>query len=134
MTRNPKAIFVPFFVVLALISVPLLAQQSPFQTSFLAPAVRVASPPSISAIGITPIVTRAQHLPYLSELARAQKNGTPFQPTASDLLIQQAEERFRAGRKYFRDRDFERARQEFDAAVDLMLAASENPSDRRLFE
>ncbi|MGA2713820.1 MAG: transglycosylase SLT domain-containing protein [Bryobacteraceae bacterium] len=57
-----------------------------------------------------------------------------FQPTPSDFLIQQAEERFQTGRKFYRDRDFERARTEFDAAIGLMLRASEGPTDRRLFE
>src|SRR5207248_10769754 len=77
----------------------------------------------------------AEHLPYLKEVAKENKPGTTdFQPTASDLLIQQAEERFRNGKKAFQDRDFAQARVEFDAAIDAMLSASANPTDRRLFE
>jgi membrane-bound lytic murein transglycosylase D len=57
-----------------------------------------------------------------------------FQPTSSDLLIQQAEERFRSGRKAFQDHDYDRARTEFDGAIDTMLSASENPTDRTLFQ
>ena len=49
-------------------------------------------------------------------------------------MIQQAEERFRTGKKAFQERDFAHARTEFDAAIDAMLTASDNPTDRRLFE
>jgi membrane-bound lytic murein transglycosylase D len=135
MTRNRAASFVPFFTVLALTSsVPLFAQQSQLQTSFLAPAAVRVNNAAVST-GISAIIVRAEHLPYLTELARTHKSDAAvFQATPSDLLIQQAEERFRAGRKFFRDRDFDHARTEFDAAVDLMLSASESPTDRRLFE
>ncbi len=134
MTRNRYSAFVAFLTVLCCLNpVPLFSQQSQFQTSFLPAAVRVNN--AAVASGISAIVVRAEHLPYLSELSRNHKSeGVVFQPTASDLLIQQAEERFRAGRKFFRDRDFDHARTEFDAAVDLMLNGSENPTDRRLFE
>ena len=135
MTRNVNASFVLLFTVLAFTSaVPLYSQQSQLQTSFLAPAaVRVNN--AAASSGISAIVVRAEHLPYLIELSRTHKSDAAvFQPTPSDLLIQQAEERFRAGRKFFRDRDLDHARTEFDAAVDLMLSASENPTDRRLFE
>src|SRR5580692_11766074 len=134
MTRNRNASFVLFFTGLVLISVPLFAQQSQLQTSFLAPAAVRANNVAISS-GISAVIVRAEHLPYLTELSRIHKSDAgAFQPTPSDLLIQQAEERFRAGRKFFRDRDFDHARAEFDGAVDLMLSASENPTDRRLFE
>jgi membrane-bound lytic murein transglycosylase D len=58
----------------------------------------------------------------------------PFQPTASDLLIQQAEEKLHRGRESYRQKDSERARHEFDDAIELMLRASDNPSDRLLYE
>jgi membrane-bound lytic murein transglycosylase D len=135
MTRNLNASFVLFFAVLAVTSaVPLYSQQSQLQTSFLAPAAIRVNNAAVSS-GISAIVVRAEHLPYLTELSRNHKSDAAvFQPTPSDLLIQQAEERFRAGRKFFRDRDLDHARTEFDAAIDLMLSASENPTDRRLFE
>ncbi|MCU1326351.1 MAG: Lytic transglycosylase, catalytic, partial [Bryobacterales bacterium] len=47
---------------------------------------------------------------------------------------QQAEEKFRAGRKFYQDKDFDHARAEFDASIDLMLRASESPTDRALYE
>src|SRR6202020_3257860 len=99
MTRNRYASFVLFLTVPALISaVPLFAQQAQLQTSFLAPAaVRVNS--AAVASGISAVIVRAEHLPYLTELSRIHKtDAAVFQPTPSDLLIQQAEGRFRAGR------------------------------------
>jgi membrane-bound lytic murein transglycosylase D len=125
MTRNPKAVAVLLFLFSALlISQPLYSQQSSFQTSFLAPgAVRPANP-----LGAT--IVESEHLPYLKELAKSPN----FQPNPSDLLIQQAEERFRNGRRAFQDHDYAKARVEFDAAIDAMLGASDNPSNRTLFE
>jgi membrane-bound lytic murein transglycosylase D len=112
----------------------LTAQQATFQNpgsavSFLAPAsVRLSS-------NSTPNVTDADHLPYLRQLAKDHKQAfSALKPNSSDLLIQQAEERFQAGRKFYQAGDSDRARTEFDAATDAMLKASENPSDHLLFE
>jgi membrane-bound lytic murein transglycosylase D len=133
MTRKRNATIFLFLTALAFISIPLFAQQSQLQTSFLAPAA-VRNNAALAS-GISAIIVRAEHLPYLTELSRIHKSdAAAFQPTPSDLLIQKAEERFRAGRKFFRDRDFDHARTEFDGAVDLMLNASESPTDRRLYE
>jgi membrane-bound lytic murein transglycosylase D len=135
MTRNFRAGTAVSF--LALLFAPLSAlycQQSGLQTSFLAPiAIRPVNP------GISATIREAEHLPYLSEVAKETKlaapsAAAPFQPNSSDLLIQQAEERFRNGRKAFQDRNFELARTEFDAAIDAMLLASDDPTDRRLFD
>ncbi len=68
---------------------------------------------------------------YLSSMA---KRPSPFQPTASDLLIGKAEERFESGKLAYQSQDTNKARTEFDAAVDLMLQASTEPTDRRLYE
>ena len=93
-------------------------------------------PPSdLQHTGLRQPSFEAEHLPYLKEVAKETTSAaSAFQPTASDLLIQQAEERFRNGKKAFQDRDFDHARTEFDAAIDAMLTASDNPTDRRLFE
>src|ERR1700689_2529065 len=130
MTRSFNAIFAIFFIALFLFCAgPLLSQQSHFQTSFLAPAaIRLTNPAST-------VVVRVEHFPYLSDLAKETKpEAAVLQPTASDFLIQQAEERFQTGKTFYKDRDFERARTEFDAAIGLMLRASQDPTDRRLFE
>lgn len=131
MTRNPKALTVFSFLLLLLfiLSPSLYSQQSSFQTSFLAPvALRTLS-------GVRASIVDAEHLPYLNEVAKEEaKAAKAFQPTPSDLLIQEAEERFKNGKKAFQDRDYTQARSEFDAAIDAMLMGSENPTDHRLFE
>jgi membrane-bound lytic murein transglycosylase D len=131
MAVSPKAIS---RVVCALIlSAPLAAQQLTFQnpgfqSSFLAPAS--VRPPT----GVTS-VTDQDHLPYLRQLAKDHKQAfSALKPTTSDLLIQQAEERFQSGRRFYQAGDADRARTDFDAAIDAMLKASDNPSDRQLFE
>src|SRR3984885_605101 len=130
MARSSNVSFAIFFTAVFLFfALPLLSQQSHFQTSFLAPAaIRLTNPAST-------VVVRVENLPYLSELAKETKpEAAVLQPTASDFLIQQAEERFQTGKTFYKDRDFDRARTEFDAAIGLMLRASQDPTDRRLFE
>src|ERR1700679_2214685 len=107
MTRNFNAFTGLFFTALLLTpSTLLFSQQSNFQTSFLVPAAIRLTNPAISASGINASIIRSEHLPYLKELAKETKPGVAaFQPTPSDLLIQQAEERFRSGRKLYQDRD-----------------------------
>ena len=62
------------------------------------------------------------------------KRPTPFRPNDSDTLIGKAEERFQNGKRLFQLKDTDAARVEFDTAVDLMLRASDHPTDRRLYE
>jgi membrane-bound lytic murein transglycosylase D len=60
---------------------------------------------------------------------------TPQLPGAasrSDLLIEKAQQHFQLGKKYYLDAD-KLARSEFDQAIDLMLEASDNPSDRQAY-
>lgn len=107
----------------------LFSQQSGLQTSFFSPAA-IHLPITVLAD-----VAETEHLPYIKQVAKENgKTLTPFLPNGSDLLIQQAEESFRRGRKFYRDRDFERARAEFDAAIDSMLKASEDPTSRTLYD
>ena len=129
MTWDYKA--VPAIVLTLLIAAPperLLGQQSALQTAFLAPtSLRLSNP--------IPRIVDSEHLSYLKQLAKDKKlSASAFKPNSSDLLIQQAEERFSNGRKFYQERDFDRARVEFDAAIDDMLTASDNPTDPRLFE
>jgi membrane-bound lytic murein transglycosylase D len=131
MAWNRRSILIAILTVLAFLPSFLLnAQQPNLQTSLLAPAaVRLASAGAIADIKET------EHLPYLTEIAKKATPGAiAFQPSPSDLLIQQAEERFRNGKRSYQELDFKRARQEFDGAIDLMLQASANPTDRKLFE
>jgi membrane-bound lytic murein transglycosylase D len=81
------------------------------------------------------LVTEVNTESYLETVSRSEtKLDHPFRPTGSDLLIQQAEEKLHQGRDAYRKNDVERARREFDAAIGLMLQASDNPSDRLLYE
>jgi membrane-bound lytic murein transglycosylase D len=119
-----NAVFLIFFISSSSL---LFCQQANLQTSFLAPtAIRLSTQGSVSSIVDT------EHLPYLKQVSLEKK--ASFSPTASDLLIERAEGKFRNGKKFFQDHDFTRARTEFDGAIDDMLTASENPTDATLFE
>jgi membrane-bound lytic murein transglycosylase D len=108
----------------------LFSQQSSFQTSFFAPAAVRLPVPSVTAD-----IAETEHLPYINQVAKEKQKGTvSFHPNASDILVDQAEVKFLAGKKSYRDRNFDQARLDFDAAIDSMLRASENPTDRALFE
>jgi hypothetical protein len=64
--------------------------------------------------------------------------GTPQPPqrkTRGDELMERAERRFEAGKRYYQNQDVENTRSEFDAAIDLMLQASDQkPMDRQEYE
>jgi membrane-bound lytic murein transglycosylase D len=113
-----------------LIPSQLFSQQSNLQTSFFAPAAVRSSSNTLGAD-----IADTEHLSYINQVSREQKKISPqFQPNGSDLLIQKAEEKFRAGRRFYQDQEYDKARTEFDAAIDLMLLASENPTERSLYE
>jgi membrane-bound lytic murein transglycosylase D len=53
----------------------------------------------------------------------------------ADALVRRADLRFEAGKRYYQSHDAANARQEFDAAIDSMLEASDqNPTDREGYE
>jgi membrane-bound lytic murein transglycosylase D len=63
------------------------------------------------------------------------KPTTPRRRTQGDALMQRAEQRYQAGKRYYQSKDLPNARREFDAAIDLMLEASDqDPGDRDEFE
>lgn len=133
MALSKPRIFLVCFVFILLSSVPLYPQQSQFQMSLLSSA---AGGSSFSSIGISADIVETRDESYLKAVERiaTEKEHKTFQPSASDLLIGQAEERFKAGRKLYRVKDTDHARTEFDAAVDLMIQASLNPTNRTLYE
>jgi membrane-bound lytic murein transglycosylase D len=106
-------------------------QQQRFQNAFLPP------PPHPVAFDLNatepPVV---QPNVYLNELPSAVSTTPHLSPntTHSDELIEKAQQRFQQGKKYYQVKDAEHARSEFDAAIDLMIEASDNPSDRQLYE
>jgi membrane-bound lytic murein transglycosylase D len=60
---------------------------------------------------------------------------TPPRPTAGDAMIDRAEGRFEAGKRLYQAKDLPSARREFDAAVDLMIEASDSmPNNRADYE
>jgi len=90
---------------------------------------------SFTSLGISADIVETRDESYLKSVARlAAEKSAKFQPSPSDLLIEQAEERFKSGRKYYRVKDGDHARVEFDTAVDLMIQASISPSNRTLYE
>ena len=129
--RLPVACVLSFALLLT--NTALLAQQSEFHNQDSDSTDSDAAAPTSSdatAADVTDIRTES----YMEQLAKAELRAQPFRPTPSDLLIQHAEERFQQGRKFYQVKDPERARIEFDAAIDLMLQASNDPSDRQLYE
>ena len=104
-------------------------QQSRFQTAFLPStphpaAAEVAEPPML------------EPNPYLQDAQPAiLMQRMPVAPSEADLLMLRADQAFQRGKKAYQANDTQQARREFDAAVDLMLEASEhNPPDRQAFE
>src|SRR5580704_1126009 len=116
-------------ILVSFISLPSFPQQSNFQMSLLSPS---ASGGSFGSLGIFADIVETRNESYLQSVERsaAEKNITNFQPSSSDLLIEQAEQRFKSGKKYYRVKDTDHARTEFDTAVDLMIQASTNPTNR----
>jgi membrane-bound lytic murein transglycosylase D len=113
----------------------LFPQQSALQTSFFSPAAAHTLSADTSPIVSDTAIRDSDDIPYINQVAKESKEGAAnFQPNASDVLISQAESKFQTGRRFYRDRNYEQARQAFDAAIDLMLQASDNPTDRPLFE
>src|SRR6266508_3516773 len=107
-------------------------QQSRFQMSFLPAAPRNLLPPP--DLGEVPKVQPNLYLPETPRLLTA----VPLPPppgTRADGIAHRAEEHFQKGKKFYQMKEVERARGEFDSAIDLMLQASESgPADRQNHE
>jgi hypothetical protein len=107
-------------------------QQSKFQTAFLPStphpaAAEIAEPPALEP---NPYLSDAQPAPLRQIVQRM-----PVAPSEADLLMLRADQAFQRGKKAYQANDTQQARREFDAAIDLMLEASEhNPPDRQAFE
>ena len=113
----------------SLLALPVYPQQSGIQTSFL-PAI-LRAPETTGALAD---VIDTEHVPYITEVTRENQGTSVFRPSSSDILIQQAEEKFRSGSRLYLNGDFDHARSDFDGAVGLMLRASDAPTNRTLFE
>ena len=93
----------------------LFGQQSGLQTALFPRALTNAD------------ATAAESESYNTTMA---KRPAPFRPNSSDVLIGKAEEKFQNGRRSYQVKDADTARREFDSAIDLMLQASDSPTDR----
>lgn len=111
-------------------------QQQRFQNAFLppvphpAPLTLAEEPPVVAPNFYLSEVPNLSDVPGVSASAPALSAG----PSRSDLLMQRAQQHFQLGKKYYQEGDVPHARTEFDRAVDLMLDASQNPTDRTVYE
>jgi len=123
-----------FFILCASLAIATVGcgynQQSKFQTAFLPSPPRPATAPVVD----TPPVLEAN--PYLRDspvLLLEKKN--PAAPTEAELLMQEADQAYRRGKRAYKANDVPQARREFDNAVDLMLQASDGSlPDRHAFD
>lgn len=118
--RNPVGVIFRSALLFS-VCLPLFPQQSNLQIALF--------PRSLSNVDATTSETDSGT--YMSMLG---KRPAPFRPNTSDLVIGKAEELFQSGRRAYQLNDTDTARTDFDSAIDLMLQASDNPTDRRLFE
>src|SRR5260370_14446883 len=98
-------------------------QQSKFQMSFLPPAPR-----SVSAAAELPEPPAVQHNAYLGADIPAIILSNPQvlqRRVHVATTIQTAQRRFQAGKRAYQTGDVANARREFDRAIDLRLAASD---------
>jgi membrane-bound lytic murein transglycosylase D len=108
-------------------------QQARFQMAFLptaphaAAAVEFAEPPPPVSPPNAFLADVPVRLPVNPEI-------TPRKAQA-DGLVTKANQRFQRGQQYYRSKDVQNARAEFDAAVDLMMEASAlNPDGRTVYQ
>lgn len=110
-------------------------QASRFQMSFLPPMPHnsAASPELASPPALEPNAYLAD-VPFLTASPAAPRKPRS-EALRSDLLVQQADQAFQRGKRFYQSNDPSDARREFDRAVDLMLEASDqNPSFRQEHE
>lgn len=103
-------------------------QQSRFQLSFLP-----AAPAPLTAPSGLPEPPAVQSNIYLREAPAIlrQQPDVPVYSARADAILERARQRFQRGKKFYQAKDAEHARREFDAAVDLMMEASDYPMGNR---
>jgi membrane-bound lytic murein transglycosylase D len=108
-------------------------QQTRFQMSFL-PTAPHAATPDPETLPPAPVIQPNLYLQKAPALLIASAEALP-RKTAGDGLVLRAEQTFQHGKKFYQANDISGARREFDAAIDLMLEASdENPADRQDYQ
>lgn len=129
MNGRMKTLFSFFLVTVALATFGCgYTQQSKFQMSFLPSAPHAPSP--VADIVPPPV---ASPNPFLQQMPALLLTASvpPKRKTHGDALVQSADSAFTRGRKAYQSNDINKARLEFDSAVDLMLEASEENPDAR---
>jgi membrane-bound lytic murein transglycosylase D len=108
-------------------------QQNRFQTSFL-PSIPHAAVVEPETLPPAPVVQPNQYLEQAPAFLLASAQILP-RKTTGDAIVLRAEQTFQHGKRYYQANDFAGARKEFDAAIDLMLQASEaGPGDREEYD
>jgi membrane-bound lytic murein transglycosylase D len=133
MEVRTKTLFLFFLAAVALATAGCgFNQPSRFRMAFLpppshpsGPAIELAEPPVIQPnLYLKDVPPFLLTDPHLSD-----------RRLRADLLVERADRRFEAGKRYYQSNDIENARREFDAAIDSMLDASDqNPTDREEYE
>lgn len=130
--RTKPVVFCFLFLALAGLVGCGSTRHSKFQMAFLpAPHPAVAAP----EIAEPPSVSEPRF--FTRDTPAIAPPATPIAPllTRTQDLIERATLRFERGRRYYQAKDTQNARKEFDAALDLMLEASDQPmADRKTLE
>ena len=132
MEVRKKTLFSFFLAAAALTAGCGLNQSSRFRMAFLPPASHVSGP----AIELDEPPVIEPNL-YLKDVPPFLLTDPQFSSrrTRADSLVERANRRFEAGKRYYQSNDIGNARREFDAAIDSMLDASDqNPTDRAEYE
>jgi membrane-bound lytic murein transglycosylase D len=124
-----KTLLLPVLTTLLLTAgCGMTQQQRKFQNAFLPPAPH---PASIELAAVEAPVVEPNV--YVNELPKVVSEPR-VASSHSDLLIEKAQQHFQQGKKYYQVKEVDQARKEFDEAIDLMLEASDRPSDRMAYE
>lgn len=125
----------PLFVLVATGSLALLltgcisSKPQAFKLSFLP-----ATPMPIDPVVIEPPAVDANFFARESPNLVERTLTTPVRPPEVESRIVRAQDHFETGKKLYQTGDMAGARQEFDRAIDLLLAAPENLPERQRLE
>ena len=109
-----------------------LESHARFRTAFLPPAPH-ADPTTLDTDNVSVVAPNL----YLRDVPAFLISSAALPPhkTRGDMLVERAESRFEAGKHDYENQQIVEARQEFNAAIDLMLeAAGQSPSDLEEFD
>ncbi len=121
----------PLLALLALCGCGITPQQQRFQNAFLPPAPRLADAPALASVPEPPVVAPSL---YVSDVPNVIPGALNLPVSHSDQLMEKAQEHFQQGKQDYQAKEMDQARGEFDQAIDLMLEASDSPTDRAAYE